>query len=293
MAEITTQMIKELRERTSAGMMDCKKALAECNGDMEAACDWLRQKGLAQVAKRSGRATSEGLVRFKASADGRIGALAEVKCETDFVARGEDFQKVADNAVNVVLEKNPADAAAFDALAGEPLRDIMSVIGENMSLGRFARLELSGTGMLAYYIHANNKLGVMVEVLCQKPETVKHVSFMDLGRNIAMQIAAAAPLALEPGCLDKDVVDRERALYRQKTLDEGKPENIVDKIVDGRMNKFYQEVCLLDQVYIRDDKETIKGLLAAEGKALGDTITLGRFVRINLAEAAPEEAEEA
>ncbi len=107
------------------------------------------------------------------------------------------------------------------------------------------------------------------------------------------QIAAAAPLALEPGCLDKDVVDRERALYRQKTLEEGKPENIVDKIVDGRMNKFYQEVCLLDQVYIRDDKQTIKGLLAAEGKALGDTITLGRFVRINLAEAAPEEAEEA
>ena len=291
---ITTQMIKELRERTAAGMMDCKKALNECDGDMEKACDWLRQKGLASVAKRSGRATSEGLVRFLASKDGRIGALAEVKCETDFVARGEDFQKVADKAVVAVLEKNPADADAFDALAGEDLRSLMAVIGENMSLGRFARMELSGTGILAYYIHANNKLGVMVEVLCQKPATVENVAFSDLGRNIAMQIAAASPLALEACCLDKDVVDRERALYRQKTLEEGKPENIVDKIVDGRMSKFYQEVCLLEQVYIRDDKKTIKGLLAEEGKALGDTLTLGRFVRINLAEAAAsEEAEEA
>ncbi len=291
MAEITTQMIKELRERTAAGMMDCKKALQECGGDMEGACDWLRQKGLASAAKRSGRATSEGLVRFKASADGRIGALAEVKCETDFVARGEDFQKVADNAVAAVLEHNPADDAAFDALAGEKLRDIMAVIGENMSLGRFARMELNGTGMLAYYVHANNKLGVMVEVLCQKAETVNHVSFTDLGRNIAMQIAAASPLALEACCLDPAVVEREREVYRQKTLDEGKPANIVDKIVDGRIAKFYQEVCLLDQVYIRDDKKTIKGLLAEEGKTLGDTITLGRFVRINLAEAAAEEAE--
>ena len=286
---ITTQMIKELRERTAAGMMDCKKALNECDGDMEKACDWLRQKGLAQAAKRSGRATSEGLIRFKASADGRIGALAEVKCETDFVARGDDFQNVANKAVDAVLKHNPADAAAFDALAGEDLRDIMAVIGENMSLGRFARLELAGTGMLAYYVHANNKLGVMVELLCQKPETVAHVSFIDLGRNIAMQIAAASPLALEASCLDKSVVDRERELYRQKTLEEGKPAAIVDKIVDGRMSKFYQEVCLLEQVYIRDDKQTIKGLLAAEGKTLGDTLSLGRFVRINLAEAAAEE----
>ena len=289
---ITTQMIKELRERTSAGMMDCKKALNECGGDMEKACDWLRQKGLAQVAKRSGRATSEGLVRFKASADGRIGALAEVKCETDFVARGDDFQKVVNNAVSAVLEHNPADEAAFDALAGEDLRNIMAVIGENMSLGRFARLELSGTGMLAYYVHANNKLGVMVELLCQKPETVNHVSFLDLGRNIAMQIAAASPLALESACLDKSVVDRERELYRQKTLEEGKPANIVEKIVDGRMSKFYQEVCLLDQVYIRDDKKTINGLLAEEGKTLGDTLSIGRFVRINLAEAVASEADE-
>ena len=290
---ITTQMIKELRERTSAGMMDCKKALNECDGDMEKACDWLRQKGLAQVAKRSGRATSEGLVRFKASPDGRIGALAEVKCETDFVARGDDFQSVADNAVNAVLEHNPADAAAIDALAGENLRSLMAVVGENMSLGRFAYMELSGTGMLGSYVHANNKLGVMVELLCQKAETAKNVAFSDLGRNIAMQIAAASPLALDSGCLDKSVVDRERELYRQKTLDEGKPAAIVDKIVDGRMTKFYQEVCLLEQVYIRDDKKTIKGLLDEEGKALGDTLSLGRFVRINLAEAAADEAEEA
>ena len=289
---ITTQMIKELRERTAAGMMDCKKALEECAGDAEKACDWLRQKGLAQAAKRSGRATSEGLVRFKASADGRTGALCEVKCETDFVARGEDFQRVADKAVAAVLDNNPADDAALDALVGEDLRNIQAVIGENMSLGRFARMELSGTGMLAYYVHANNKLGVMVEVLCEKPDTAANVSFVDLGRNIAMQIAAASPLALESCCLDPAVVERERQLYRQKTLEEGKPENIVDKIVDGRMSKFYQEVCLLDQVYIRDDKKTIKGLLGEVGKELGDTIKLGRFVRINLAEAAASQAED-
>ena len=288
MADISASMVKELRDRTAAGMMDCKKALQECDGNMEGAVDWLRQKGLSKAAKRAGRATSEGVVASVTVADNSEAAIAEIMCETDFVARGDQFQAFAQEVVQTVFDKNPADTAALSDLIGAKLTDQIATIGENIMLGRFARMTVAGAGVIGCYIHANKKIGVLVELLCEKAESAKNPKLLEVARNVAMQVAAASPVALDSSCIDPAIVEREREVYRQKTLDEGKPANIVDKIVDGRIKKFYQEVCLIEQPYIRDDKVSIKDLLASEGKELGDTLKITRYVRMQLGEGAED-----
>ena len=284
MADITAAMVKELRERTSVGMMDCKKALQECEGSMEAAIDWLRQKGLSKAAKKAGRATSEGLVGIKTAPDNSIAAIAEVLCETDFVARGDQFKAFAADVAAFVYDNDPADADALNALAGEALTQQIATLGENMSLGRFARFAAEQPGLVGSYIHSNGKIGVLVELGVKDAATLAKPELLELARNIAMQVAATGSVALDPSCLDPALVEREREVYRQKTLDEGKPEKIVDKIVDGRIQKFYQEVCLMEQAYIRDDKVTIKALVKGQCKCLGDEITVRRFVLLKLGE---------
>ena len=284
MANITAAMVKELRERTAAGMMDCKKALQECNGEMEAAVDWLRQKGLSKAANKAGRATSEGVIASKVAADNSFAAMVEVKCETDFVARGDRFQAFAKEMAELVYDKKPADAEALQGMLGSKVTDQIATLGENMSVGRFVRFQAQAPGLVGTYVHSNGKIGVMVELGCKKPETAAKPALLELARNLAMQVTAANALALDASSLDPAVVERERAVYRQKTLDEGKPANIVDKIVDGRIQKFYQEVCLMEQPYIRDDKVTIKALVNEQGKALGDEIAVRRFVRLQLGE---------
>jgi len=281
---VTINMVKELRERSAAGMMDCKKALEECNGDMEQAVDWLRQKGLSQVAKRATRAATEGRVSLRMSADGKMAMLTEVRCETDFVSRGEKFQAFADLVADTAFEKNPASPEALREMVESEFQTLLAQTGENTIIGRIVRMDLSGTGMIASYIHTNEKLGVLVELSCENEATIGNAQFKELGKNIAMQVAAASPLSLDANCLDPAELEREREVIRQKTLEEGKPENMVDKIVDGRIKKFYQEVCLVEQTYIRDDKKNISQLLEEEGKALGDKIGVRSFYRMQLGE---------
>ena len=282
MADITASMVKELRERTSVGMMDCKKALQECDGNMEGAIDWLRQKGLSKAAKKAGRTTSEGLIGIKSAPDNSIVALAEVLCETDFVARGDQFKAFAADVAAKVYDNDPADAAALEALAGEGLTQQIATLGENMSLGRFVRFAAEQPGLVGSYIHSNGKIGVLVELGVKNAATLARPELLELARNLAMQVAATGTVALDPACLDPAIIEREREVYRQKTLDEGKPENIVDKIVDGRIQKFYQEVCLMEQAYIRDDKVIIKNLVKDQCKCLGDEVTVRRFVLLKL-----------
>ncbi|MDR2076772.1 MAG: translation elongation factor Ts [Desulfovibrio sp.] len=283
MATITAGMVKELRERTGAGMMDCKTALTENGGDLEAAIDWLRQKGLSKAARKAGRATSEGLIGCFVGEGSQAAALAEVQCETDFVARNEAFRAFAAAAAARVFDRNPADAAVLDALLGDELRNLIATLGENMSLGRFARLEAQ-QGCIGSYVHSNGKIGVLVEVLCQNPATAGDPGLLELAHNLAMQLAATGAAALDPAGLDPALVAREREIQRQKTLDEGKPAHIADKIVEGRIQKFYQEVCLLEQAYIRDDKVLIRDLVRARAESLGDALRVGRFVRLQLGE---------
>ncbi|MDR1359663.1 MAG: translation elongation factor Ts, partial [Deltaproteobacteria bacterium] len=213
MATITAGMVKELRERTGAGMMDCKTALAENGGDVEAAIDWLRQKGLSKAAKKAGRATSEGLVCCAGGDGGPAAALAEVKCETDFVARNEAFRNFAAEAAARVLEQDPADAGALEGLLGAALQNLVATLGENMSLGRFARLS-THNGCIGSYVHSNGKIGVLVEVLCQNPANSGNPGLLELAHNLALQVAATGALALDPDSLDPDLVAREREIHR-------------------------------------------------------------------------------
>lgn len=280
--EISAKTVKELRDRTQVGMMDCKKALQECEGDLEKATDWLRQKGLSKAAKRADRATSEGVVASQASPDNKFAVLVEVMCETDFVSRGEQFQAFAKSVVQKVYDKKPADHDALMALVGDDLNNQIATTGENMSVGRHAVMEVKGNGVIGVYVHATGKIGVMVDLSCDNAATAVKPEFLELAKNIAMQVAAASPSALDSASLDPELVAREREVHRQKTLDEGKPAAMVDKIVDGRIKKFYQEVCLLDQAYIRDDKQTITDVVNACGKQIGDKISVKGFVRLQL-----------
>jgi elongation factor Ts len=277
---ISAQAVKELREKTAAGMMDCKKALEEAGGDMEKAVDWLRQKGLSKAAKKSGRTTSEGLIGCQVAADGKEAVLLEIRCETDFVSRGDKFRDVVQTCTRDFFDfgKDAPDAGAMEA----KLADAVVTLGENIALGQASRLKLDGPGFIGSYVHANGKIGVLVRLGCDKDATVQAKPFAELARNLAMQIAAASPLAVSSENLDPALIEREREIYRQKARDDGKAENIIDKIADGAVKKYFKETCLLEQPYIRDDKLAVGGLIQQVGKEVGDTLSVKGFVRLQL-----------
>ena len=288
MAEITAASVKELRERTSAGMMDCKKALAETNGDMEAAIDWLRAKGLSAAAKKAGRTASEGLVGV-AVAD-RKGALVEVNSETDFVAKNEQFQSFVKDVAEIVLNTGD-DVEALKAASypgggtvEEKLTENIATIGENQSLRRAAVLEV-GQGSVVSYVHnaaALNmgKIGVLVALESAASADV----LQSLGKQIAMHIAAANPQALDADSIDADVLAREKSIATEKANESGKPAEIVAKMVEGTMAKFKKENALLSQLFVMDNKTPVAEVVAQAGKEAGSPITLKAFKRFQLGE---------
>ncbi len=249
---ITAAMVKDLRERTGVGMMDCKKALAECDGDEEKAIAWLREKGLSKAAKKAGRATSEGLVTVVVAADGKSAAMSELKCETDFVSKNEEFIALAEGLANLALEKKTDNVEALPAEATD-LTGLIGKIGENMQVGRLAYVSFSGEGAIGAYVHSTKKLGVLVELSGQvSPE---------LAKDVAMQIAATNPLCVGPDQIPAETLAQEKEIYLNQAKEEGKPAQIAEKIVEGRIRKYYQEVCLREQLFIKDDKKSIKDLL--------------------------------
>ena len=273
MAEITAALVKELREMTGAGMMDCKKALTECDGDMDKAVDHLREKGLASAAKKAGRIAAEGLVGSYVSADNKIGVMLEMNCETDFVAKTDEFKAlVADVAAHVAATK-PADVEALAAseLNGQTVAALVTEkiakIGENISLRRFALYETDG--IVATYSHAGGKIVTMVEL---------KGGDATLARDIAMQVAAAKASYLDRTQVPEAELAHEKQILTEQARNEGKPENIIAKMVEGRVEKYYKEVCLVDQPFIKNDDETISSLLK---KANAEVV---RFVRFEMGE---------
>jgi len=287
MADISAQMVKELRDKTSAGMMDCKAALGETGGDMEAAVDWLRKKGLAKAAKKAGRIAAEGLIGLAVA--GNKGALVEVNSETDFVARNQQFQTLVKMIADIAL-KSGADLETIKAakIANETVADAISsaiaTIGENITLRRATQLSAT-SGVVASYVHnavAPNlgKIGVMVAL----ESSGKSDELAALGRLIAMHVAAANPQALDASGLDPSVVAREKDVIAEKAKAQGKPANVVDKIVESGLKTFYKEVCLLDQAYIHDPgKSVAQAMKEAEGRA-GGPVRIAGFVRYALGE---------
>ena len=277
---ITAAQVNELRKSTGAGMLDCKKALEETGGDIEKAVDTLRKKGLAAAAKKAGRAATEGLVAAVIAVDGKSGALVEVNSETDFVAKTEKFQAFVADIASQVLAAAPADIDALLAQDSvkEPgksiqtaLNEAISVIGENLQIRRFARF--SGTGLTGSYIHAGGKIGVLVEL-------AGNGDLAPLARDIAMHIAAAAPQYVRREEVAADVLEREKDIYRDKARQTGKPEAIIEKIIEGQIGKFYAEVCLLEQSFVKDPDKTIQQIL----KSAGADVTVNRFARFVLGE---------
>ncbi|MEP7315921.1 MAG: translation elongation factor Ts [Sphingomicrobium sp.] len=288
MAEITAAAVKELRERTSAGMMDCKKALSETNGDMEAAVDWLRAKGLSAAAKKAGRTAAEGLVGV--AVEGTKGAAVEVNSETDFVAKNEQFQEfvreVSKLALTVDGDVEALKSTTFPGAGTveEKLTENIATIGENQSLRRTTVLEVS-EGAVVSYVHnaaaANmGKIGVLVALEGSAPTDV----IQGLGKQLAMHIAAANPLALEAADLDPALLERERAIAVEKANESGKPANIVEKMVDGTMAKFAKENALVSQLFVMDNKTPVAEVVAQAAKDAGGTIALKGFVRFQLGE---------
>ena len=288
MAEITAASVKELRERTGAGMMDCKKALGETGGDMEAAIDWLRTKGLAAAAKKAGRTAAEGLVGV--AVEGTRGAVIEVNSETDFVAKNEQFQEFVREVSKLALDSNgnidQLKSATYPGggTVEEKLTDNIATIGENQSLRRAALLEV-GEGAVVSYVHnaaAPNmgKIGVLVALEGSAPaETLQA-----LGKQLAMHIAAANPLALNADELDSELVERERAIASEKAKESGKPANIVEKMVEGAIAKFKKESALLSQLFVMDNKTPVSDVVAQCGKDCGAPVHLKAFKRFQLGE---------
>ena len=293
MAEITAALVKELREKSGAGMMDCKKALTESGGDIEAGMDWLRTKGLSKAAKKADRIAAEGLiaVALRPEGAGMIGAVVEVNAETDFVARNEKFQAAARAIAATALDvEGGVDKLAEAKTSGgesvqEMLTGLIATIGENMTARRMARFVVA-EGVVAAYVHNAvapdlGRIGVMVALQSTASDKDK---LTEVGRKIGMHIAATSPLSLSVADIDPAAVERERAIFAEQAAQSGKPPAVIEKMVEGRIRKFYEEVVLLKQAFVMNPDQTIEAFVAEQGKALGAPIQLTGFVRLALGE---------
>jgi elongation factor Ts len=285
---ITAADVKKLRDQTGAGMMECKNALSEANGDFEEANTILRKRGLASAAKKAGRTASEGLIANTVAADHRSGILAEINCESDFVARTPDFQQLMQRAL---AEIENAGDAANDAWLKDPQGPIVQMVapviaklGENMAVSRFVRY--TNGGYIGQYVHLGGKIAVMVDIAGITPAVSDRHEVQTFVKEIAMQIAAASPTYATREEVPADILDKEKSIYRAQMENSGKPANVLEKIIEGKLGSYYKQVVLPDQESIRDPKMTVSDVIAAAAKALGTQLSITRFVRMKVGEAA-------
>jgi len=289
MAEITASLVKELREKTGAGMMDCKRALGEVAGDLEQAVDWLRKKGLSAAAKKAGRVAAEGLVGV--ATDGRAGAVVEVNSETDFVARNEAFQAFVKTVTDLALAKGDDLEALKSAPypgtgrnVGDELTHLIATIGENMALRRATRITVKN-GVVIAYVHSPLAPGIgKIGALVALESSAEPGKLASLGRQLAMHVAAASPTALDIASIDKETLEREREILRDQARQSGKAEAIIEKMVEGRLRKFYEETVLLEQVYVVDGESRVGKVVEAAAKEAGAPIRLAGYARFKIGE---------
>ena len=292
MADINPAIVKALREKTNAGMMDCKRALTEAGGDIEKAEALLRQKGIASAGKKASRHAKEGAVVSFIQPSGKVGVLVEINCETDFVAKNDIFTKfVKEVSEEIAASKAETVESLLESpdskgiLFKDSIATTIAALGENMVVRRFARFQLEG-GLVASYIHLQGKVGVLVEIACGNESTTKSESFREMVKDITLQIAAAHPTCISRDQVEASLVASEREIYKAQVA--GKPDNIVEKIVDGKMDKFYSSTCLLEQACIKNPDITVKDLVASKEKELSDKIVISKFVRYALGEESGE-----
>jgi len=294
--EITASMVKTLRAETGAGMMDCKKALTEADGDIEKAVDILRTKGLADLAKKAGRATFEGIIGSYVADDGRSGVLVEVNCETDFVALNDDFKTFVASIAKHIAASAPEDVPALMAqpfverpelTVEKYLGEYVAKLGENMVISRFTRYEVSDNGVIGAYVHGVGNIGVLVQLATDSAAS-QAPELATLLKDLAMQVAASAPIAVSEEQVSAEVIEHEKSIYMAQAAETGKPEQIQLKIAEGRLQKFFKEVCLLEQLFVKDPDITVGKLVTSVGRELGIDIKVVRFTRFLLGETNPE-----
>ncbi|MEY4570236.1 MAG: hypothetical protein RLZZ398_1675 [Verrucomicrobiota bacterium] len=287
---ITASIVKELRDKTSAPMMDCKKVLTETNGDIEASIKLLRERGIMKSAKMSDRAATEGVITARVNACATSGLLLELNCETDFVSKNESFQAFVGSLADTLAESSAADLdAALAVQNGEQsIEDTVKAkvgeVGENLQFRKYVRFDAASGGVVASYIHLGGKVGVLIEVGTTKPESRNSDSFKELIKDLTLHIAACAPKGLSREDIPQSVVDNELDIFRVRLEAEGKPANIIENILKGQIGKFFAESCFLEQGFVKDSDIKISALLEAKAKELGDTFTVTRFVRFGLGE---------
>src|ERR1051325_7340405 len=275
MAEITAGMVAKLREMTGAGLMDCKKALTETNGDVDGAVDVLRKKGVASAQKKAGREAKEGVIAQYIKPGAKLGVLVEINCETDFVAKNDQFRAFCDEIAKTIAENPSAELEAQRTAA-------VTRIGENIKISRHQKLEVAGNGMIAAYIHTGGKVGVLVEVGAGKEATVNNEEFKQLVRDITLQIAAANPTVVTRDQVPADLVAKEKEIATEQV--KNKPPQAIAKIVEGKLDKFYQTICLVEQGFVKNGEVTVKEHVAQLSKKLGDEISVRRFLRFQVGE---------
>jgi elongation factor Ts len=276
MADITAAMVAKLREITNVGMMDCKKALTECKGDLDAAVDFLRKKGMATAAKKASRSAKDGVIAQYIQPGAKVGILVEVNCETDFVAKNDTFRAFCDEAAKTLAANPKADLEAVRMAQ-------VAKIGENIKIARMQRFEVTGNGAVAAYIHTGAKVGVLVEVAAGKEASIQTEAFKQVVKDVTLQIAAASPVSVSRENVDPAAIAKEKEIAAEQV--KNKPAKVVDKIVAGKLDKFYQTVCLLEQGFVKQNGDiTVKEHLAAVSKTLGDELTVRRFVRFQVGE---------
>lgn len=287
---ITAAIVKELRDKTSAPMMDCKKVLTETNGDLEASIKLLRERGIMKSAKMSDRAANEGVITARVNATATSGLLIEVNCETDFVSKNESFQGFVGEIADALAASAAADheAALAHRHGEQSIEDTVKAkvgeVGENLQFRKYVRFEAAPGGVIASYIHLGGKVGVLIEVGTTQAESAGTDSFKELIKDLTLHIAACAPKGLSREDIPQDIVDSEKEIYRVQLITEGKPEAMLEKILPGKMAKFFAESCFLEQGFVKDSDIKVSSLLETKGKELGDTLTVTRFVRFGLGE---------
>lgn len=284
--------VKALREKTGAGMMDCKKALVETDGDFEKAVKVLREKGLASAAKKAERVAAEGVVGSLVAAGGRQGAIVEINCETDFVAKTTAYLDFVKQVADKILDAKPGSVDALlslpagGATLADSVKEKIAELGENISIRRFERysIEEGSLGLVDSYIHLGGRIGVLIEVGCETDSTVGSNGFKSFVHDMAMQVAAANPEYTDQAQVPTDLIEKEKEILKAQAVAEGKPENIAEKMVQGRIQKYFKEVCLIDQPFIKDQDKTVKKLIAEKSAELNDKLTIKRFVRFEMGE---------
>lgn len=285
---MSANKIKELRQLTGAGFLDCKKVLEQTNGDIDKAVEILREKGLAAAAKKAGRQTAEGIVEAYLSDNGQAGVLVEINCETDFVAKTDNFRSFVQEIAAHICQARPSDLAELEKqpfspansiAVGELVKEKIAQFGENISIRRFALINREQTGTIDAYIHGMGKIGVLVEVGCETESVADSADFQSLAHDIAMHIAAANPICIAEDDMDPKLVDSERKILLNQAINEGKPREIAEKVVAGRLAKYIKEVCLLEQPFVKEPEISVGQLLAQKGSQFGAAISIRRFVR--------------